>query len=860
MPELGSSKFTLRVAGDKFKSGMTQAKGHADKTTKGIGKSFSNLQGKIQGAAGKVPVIGGALAGLATPAGLATAGIGLVVGGMAKMVSKSLDVGRRLGELREKLGVSAESIQIYERAIEEGNGNTAAFEKTTLRLQKSIGDAAGGNKLAAAEFAKLGLSFEDLANKSPEEALKAVLGAANDTLEPTDRASTLALTLGKSYADLGGFATKGSDELTAMLDGVKDVAVTMSGDGVTAVDNYDTAMRDIRDTMSGVATNVGTALIPIITKLLTGIKQAIPILKETFTPIWIALKEVWLELQPALAQLGTTLTKDLLPALKKMWNAISPVLIPAIKIFVGLLLNRLVTTVKIVANAISGIAALLTGDFAGAWKSAQKVAQAVMNGLIGVYNNTLGRLPGVSKIDMVDFADNVGTSATAASDALSTAMDDSVTAVETAGGKIVQSEKDTSAGVADEHQARLEETKTFWDDMAKESADYRAAELTADLEQYDATDTEYKLALASLATMSAEHLAALQAGNDTASDHELAMMIIANRRYADEQKAADDAAALVAETVAADALAAEIAHRADLVAALDTHIGVIETAMEVADGDEKRALIAQLDDLKEDRMAAYAASKADLLAAKQAEIDEVREKIETAQGAELAALQAHQALLVVQYGTLAASINTQLDKIESPKLIDIVATIQGGASGGQRPGGPSRGPNGALFTQTNPDGSRQSGKPAPGPRNEESIAKDPISRVYTTADGTPFAFNTVGGSNTQFNIAKWGRLNDALAWLRENTPGAQHGALVRSRPGMGSLVRVGEGRQDEAILPLPKGMLNALRGGSGGMGGGMGSAPVYLSVKFGDTEVENVLVGKLDDLYRQRRINVDLTA
>ena len=43
------------------------------------------------------------------------------------------------------------------------------------------------------------------------------------------------------------------------------------------------------------------------------------------------------------------------------------------------------------------------------------------------------------------------------------------------------------------------------------------------------------------------------------------------------------------------------------------------------------------------------------------------------------------------------------------------------------------------------------------------------------------------------------------------------------------------------------------------MGGG-GSAPLYLSVKFGDTEVENVLVGKLDDLYRQRRINVDLTS
>ena len=82
---------------------------------------------------------------------------------------------------------------------------------------KTIGDAAGGNKAAAEQFDALGLSFEDLANKSPEEALKAVLGAANDTLGPTDRASVLAATLGRSYADLGGFATKGAAELDELL-------------------------------------------------------------------------------------------------------------------------------------------------------------------------------------------------------------------------------------------------------------------------------------------------------------------------------------------------------------------------------------------------------------------------------------------------------------------------------------------------------------------------------------------------------------------------------------------------------------------------------------------------------------------
>ena len=279
MPNLGGAKYTLTVAGDKFKQGMTQAKGHAERTTKSIGASFGRAQAKIQGTVSKVPLVGSSLASLVTPAGLATAAIGLVVGGMAKMVSKTLDVGRRLGELREKLGVNAEAIQIYERAIEEGNGKTAAFEKTTLRLQKTIGDAAGGNKAAAEQFDALGLSFEDLANKSPEEALRAVLGAANDTLGPTDRASVLAATLGRSYADLGGFATKGAAELDELLASVKDTAVTMSGEGVTAVDEYDAANRSMRDSFGSIVTEVGMALIPTITKLFGVIRQLMPIIK-----------------------------------------------------------------------------------------------------------------------------------------------------------------------------------------------------------------------------------------------------------------------------------------------------------------------------------------------------------------------------------------------------------------------------------------------------------------------------------------------------------------------------------------------------------------------------------------------------
>ena len=53
----------------------------------------------------------------------------------------------------------------------------------------------------------------------------------------------------------------------------------MSGDGVTAVDEYDAANRDMRDSFGSIVTEVGMALIPVLTQLFGVIRQLMPIIK-----------------------------------------------------------------------------------------------------------------------------------------------------------------------------------------------------------------------------------------------------------------------------------------------------------------------------------------------------------------------------------------------------------------------------------------------------------------------------------------------------------------------------------------------------------------------------------------------------
>ena len=338
---IGQAVVVLRASGKQLTAGLKKAQAE---TSSRVGK----MQAKWQGFANRIPVVGGALAALATPAGLATAAIGLTVGVLTKMVTKTLSVGRELGRLREATGETAENIQIYQRAIEETNGDAKAFETTTLRLTRSIGDARRGNKATIEAFDALGLSFADVKDKSPAEALKTIVGRANETLAPTERASVLSALLGRSYANLGGFANMTTDELNALTEGVADSAVVMSGDAVDGVDEFDATWRELRDILGKAAVTVGQQVIPKLTSLIQSV-----------------------------IKIGTAL-----------WPVIQIITVPLKNAF-----DILFGSLELIGN-------LLSGDFKGAWNTVKDTALSVMENIVSVYNNTIGRIPGVAKIDM----------------------------------------------------------------------------------------------------------------------------------------------------------------------------------------------------------------------------------------------------------------------------------------------------------------------------------------------------------------------------------------------------------------------------------------------------------------------------
>ena len=812
--------------------GLDGLGGQAEKSGGRVQKSFNGAGNSVKGLAGQIPGVGGALSSLTSPAGIATVAIGAVVAGIGAAVGKVTSLEKELRPMIQRSNLSAESLQVLSKAAnvlgsEDGlDGVTDSAQELQLRLAEASQDASGP---AVAAFEKLGLSSADLIEASPEESFLAVITALQAVTNASDKKFLADELLGGSSEKLSGVINASSEEFQGLTDSIRENGDIISNEGIADANEFNLAMGRLSGVFGGIASKVGTAVIPILTKLLDGVSAAIPILKDTFAPIWEALLDIWVELQPALTSIWETLVKDLLPALQKIWNAISPVLIPAVKILAGLFGTVLKTAFGVISGAISLVASLLTGDFAGAWKAVQKIAQAVMNGLIGVYNNTIARLPGVSKIDMVTFADNVEVAADAVEDlgetavtssettatalgntaqaavtssaTTATAMGQSAQAVEDAAQKIREAERQLTIDWAAERKKRLQDAL---DQMAEEkiardeataaeaqalldriaaNKKFRDDELEANKTAWGITDVEYKIAQASLATLSADKYAALIEQAEAFGVDDLALLAAHNRKLAQEVQAGANA--------------------------------------------EKEIFRLAHEFIKANGAAGFAA------------------------------------YVVNMEQNLAAGV---VSAQQAATLIaEALGRAQGAAAGGGLAPGEGRDNN-------NPSGRRRQGSKA-GLSDAEVAERlkagdpfvDPYNGTIYLPGGGEIPFGTTGDMSDREKAEHNEKYQSALAIINAHTPGAQHGAVVLPRTG-GTRVNVGEAGQAEAVIPLPDlaalaGNLMAGMGGGSRLGGGMGSGAgggreVVLALD--GERLGSVFLDQFNILQSENRLLVDL--
>ena len=146
-----------------------------------------------------------------------------------------------------------------------------------------------GTGPAAEAFKKLGISAQDLIDKSPEDMLLTVVAALQNVTNEADRKFLADELLGGSSEKLAGLLNLTNEELAAQLQHLADTGDFMSRDALDAANEYSQGMDEVKGSLSSVSTVIGTRLIKDLNFLIKDIKKVVDGVKQLGR--WLGLAE-----------------------------------------------------------------------------------------------------------------------------------------------------------------------------------------------------------------------------------------------------------------------------------------------------------------------------------------------------------------------------------------------------------------------------------------------------------------------------------------------------------------------------------------------------------------------------------------
>lgn len=244
--------------------------------TDGKGKSAAATLGNMVGTAAKW---GGAV----------YAGAGVALGGMLALVNKTAAAADEIDKLSERTGINREELQRWKYAAGQSGADIGKLEVGMKKLSDVMDGATNGNKTATGTFEKLGISLDDLKNKSQSEIFDKVMSSLADMEQGAERNALGNDVLGKSYTELLPLLNAGAGGMDALKARADELGLVMSEEGVKANVIFGDTMDDVKQAMGAMVAQVGTALIPILMTFLTLVLDNMPTIQAVFSTVFGAI-------------------------------------------------------------------------------------------------------------------------------------------------------------------------------------------------------------------------------------------------------------------------------------------------------------------------------------------------------------------------------------------------------------------------------------------------------------------------------------------------------------------------------------------------------------------------------------------
>lgn len=209
--------------------------------------------------------------------GAMVVGAGTAVVGMSKSfvnaTGELAKYGDEIDKNSQKLGFSAEAYQEWDFVLAHAGTSMGDATVGVKTMTNQIGLALEGNEEAIANFEALGISLDDLANMSREEAFGAVIAGFQDMEDSTYRASLANTMFGKTGQSLTPIFNQTQEETQGLITMVNDLGGVMSEDAVSSSADYVDALLELNTQMDGMKRNVMSNFLPSMTTVFNGLSM-----------------------------------------------------------------------------------------------------------------------------------------------------------------------------------------------------------------------------------------------------------------------------------------------------------------------------------------------------------------------------------------------------------------------------------------------------------------------------------------------------------------------------------------------------------------------------------------------------------
>lgn len=241
-----------------------------------LGLDWANFQRGIQGAMASTRQLGstmqqssgeGMFGGIMkAAANLGTLAVAMKVATFAADgLMQAIQLGDDLVDLNAQTGVAVDKLMELQMAFELNGLKAENVQPVLAKMQKMIAEAGSGSAEAAAKFAMMGISIEEIQGLTADEQLMRIGEAIGKIQNPAQRAAAAMEVFGRGGAKLlSVFAAGGMDEIRKMLGGQAALLVQNAGVFGKASDLLGLAGNKLRGFFVGVASEVVPQLMSVI--------------------------------------------------------------------------------------------------------------------------------------------------------------------------------------------------------------------------------------------------------------------------------------------------------------------------------------------------------------------------------------------------------------------------------------------------------------------------------------------------------------------------------------------------------------------------------------------------------------------